>query len=280
MTGLGGLPRLSLGRWPTPVRLLEHVSKECDVDVYAKVEEECGAWGGNKVRKLEYILAAVQADGVSSLIALGAGASSWAAACALHGIQQGFRVVLALAGPIPRVYEDLYRALIAGVHRVPLFGMLPAALAAARASTPRNTRILPLGGTGSRGDVGSTHAGIEVGKSVAAGDMPRFTRVFVATGTGGTTAGMLFGLALQELSHMPVVAARVTPRPLGTAGLVRRRVRVLERTLIQETVNRRLQYSPIACDDRFYPPGYGRPGPQTREAIEIAARDGITVDAT
>ena len=63
MKNISDLPRLPLGLYPTPFYKLESVSKRYGRDVYIKRDDLCGmALGGNKVRKLEFLLAQAKAD--------------------------------------------------------------------------------------------------------------------------------------------------------------------------------------------------------------------------
>src|SRR5687768_10406930 len=101
-------PRVDLGTWPTPVRRLDHASRSLGAEIWVKSEESCGTWGGNKVRKLEYILARVEATQARTLVTYGAGTSSWAASVALHASPRGFQVVLGLGGPVPDSLAALY----------------------------------------------------------------------------------------------------------------------------------------------------------------------------
>ena len=68
MKNISDLPRLPLGLYPTPFHKLESVSKRYGRDVYIKRDDLCGmALGGNKVRKLEFLLAQAKADGCDTV---------------------------------------------------------------------------------------------------------------------------------------------------------------------------------------------------------------------
>jgi D-cysteine desulfhydrase len=273
-------PRLPIGMWPTPVRLLPEVSELLGRRVYAKLEEECGAWCGSKVRKLEYLLPAARAAGTRTLVAYGAGESSWVAACAVHGTRAGFDVIAAVAGQIPAEYGALYRERGVRVLYRPRLGMLPVSLAMARARAGRDARVLPMGGSGDIGDVGSARAGLEIAAAVGDGSLERPRRVFVAAGTGGTAGGIATGLGLGG-NPIPVVAVRVTPRPLGTKRLVHRRaVATASRMLPAFPAGNSDVVAPVLGDSRFHGPGYGQPGAAALEAILIARSDGLVLDST
>ena len=269
-------PRIEIGTWPTPIVNLRTVSETLGVEVWAKLEEHCGAWGGNKVRKLEYILGRARRDRVRKLVSFGAGSSNWTTALAYHATARGFAVEVHLsANEVPPPYERLYRGCGASVltrDRISWY----LAMTGARLWPDRDwTRHLPMGGSRGEGDLGSFRAGAEIGEAVGSGALPPPRRIFVAAGTGGTAAGVAVGAASAGLA-CDVVCVRVTPRPYGTTRLVRRTARSLQS---------RVGVGPGVCcrlagDDSFFPPGYARPNPAAIEAAKLASGDGISLDQT
>lgn len=241
------------------------------MEVWAKLEEECGTWGGNKVRKLEYILGRARADGIRKLVSFGAGSSNWTSALAFHGTQQGFEVEVVVSGnEVPTDYRKLYAAVHVPVRQVGRLAF-PLKVARGRLRGERDgVRHLPPGGTGREGNLGSLHAGREIAVAIAAGELPRPTKIFVATGTGGTAAGLALGAAQQGLA-LDVVCVRVAPLPYGTVGRARRSMR----SIVPAATSGKLER-----DDRFFAPGYARPNEASLEATRIASIDGLRLDET
>ncbi len=268
-------PRIPIGTWPTPVVKLEKVSEALGVEVWAKLEERCGTWGGNKVRKLEYILGRARRDGIGKLVGFGPATSNWTSALALHGDAQGFDVEIRITGnDIPAAYDRLYRALGTRVaRRDPLRWYLEAHLMPRRNSA--RVAYLPLGGSGTTGDVGSMRTGSEIADAVRAGMMPRPRKIFVATGTGGTAAGVAVGTARDGL-RTQVVCVRVTTWPYGTPAHVRFVARSLQRRCGIE----RDRIARLTGDAARAAPGYARPNRASLEAAEIASLDGLVLDQT
>lgn len=264
-----------MGTWPTPVRKLETVSDILGVEVWIKLEEECGTWGGNKVRKLEYILGRARADGVGTLIGSGLGTSNWTSALGYHASREGFATRVRLAGDIPGDYRRLYDSCEVRVVPIPRPMLAVDALRSRYRPDHRLARWLPPGGSGAEGDVGCLAAGSEIAEAVGAQQLPAPHRVFVATGTAGTAAGLALGMAAGGLDA-PTVCVRVTARPYGTLRLVRRRVAALRHRAGLVSV----PLTPLMEDDRFFRPGYGESNPASIEAIALAARDGIDLDDT
>ncbi|MDQ3987387.1 MAG: pyridoxal-phosphate dependent enzyme [Actinomycetota bacterium] len=266
---------MTIGTWPTPIRYLTKASEVLGTDVFAKLENACGVWGGNKVRKLEYVLAEATNRRAETLVAYGAGASSWVAATVLHATRLGFEVRPVLAGDVPASYADLYDVLGVEVNRCNGFAALPAYALRARLTAGPRAILLPPGGSGAAGDVGSVWAGIEIATAVRDGSVPKPSRAVVALGTGGTTAGLAVGLALGDLP-LPIVAARVVPRPLGTRALVKRRIAAL----LNHIGHPSLLAPPVIVSHRFFGGGYGHVTSAGAEAIELAKEDGLELEPT
>jgi 1-aminocyclopropane-1-carboxylate deaminase/D-cysteine desulfhydrase-like pyridoxal-dependent ACC family enzyme len=269
-----------LGAWPTPIRRLDRTSEELGTEVWVKIEEECGAWGGNKVRKLEYILAHARNKDAKSLVTYGAGTSSWAAALVLHGTEMGFKVVLGLGGQIPDHYRALYERRGVSVHTASSHSLTP--LAAAKAVIAAGPRALRLaaGGSDRRGDLGAMAAGAEIARAVEKRYLPHPRAIFVPAGTSGTAAGIAVGLGVAG-TRIPVVAVRVTPLPLGTSTLVAYHAGLLLRFLRSHGgADAGAVAAPIEGDSHYFKPGYGASNEASTEAIEIAGRDGLELDPT
>ena len=278
MATIADLERIAIGAWPTQVRRLDATSEELGVEVWVKSEETGGAWGGNKVRKLEFILHEARKGRVGTLVSWGAGTSNWAAALAMHGHDAGFRVSVGLGGKVPDDYRALYDALGTVVVTAPHLMLAPVALVAARARAGGSARFVPVGGSGTIGDVGTAQLGEEIAEQVASGQLPGPRAVFVATGSTGTAAGLAVGLGLAGL-RVPVVAVKVSDWPFASRSLLNRRLaKVLHRA--RELGLGRIDPVPIALDTDHLGRGYGKPTPESRVAIELAAREGLVLDPT
>ena len=262
--------RLTIGTWPTPTQRMERASDLLGREIWVKVEEECGAWGGNKVRKLEYILAAAERDGIDTLIGYGAGTSNWTAALVHHAVDRGFHVVVGMAGLPAETYRHLYdRAEVTPVV-MRSTNALPLVIARARLIAGRGARSIPMGGSG-YGDIGCVHVGAEIADAVRSGAVPRPDAAFVAVGTGGTAAGTAAGLAIND-EPIRLVGVKVAPWPFGTEARVRRHA-----TRLLGRLGRDAQLL-ISGDRRFFKPGYARANDPSLEATEIARLDGLQLD--
>src|SRR5690606_28136082 len=91
--GLRKVPHVPLAELPTPVEPLPSLSTWAGAEIWVKRDDKSGSrYGGNKVRKLEYVLGEAFAQEADTLITTGAAGSHHALATAIYGIEQGFVV--------------------------------------------------------------------------------------------------------------------------------------------------------------------------------------------
>ena len=216
--------RLPLARLPTPVERLPLDG----ADAWIKRDDLTGeAYGGNKVRKLEFLLPEARAAGATRLITIGAYGSHHALATTVYGRAAGFDVTVVL-GPqemTPHVQEvlDAMRAHGAEVRMVGNFAAAAAGVAAAKLAHRRErVRLIAPGGSDPIGTLGYVNAALELAAQCRAGLCPVPREIHVAGGTMGTAAGLALGALLAELPTI-VVAHRITSRVITN----RRAARVL-----------------------------------------------------
>ena len=197
------VPHLRLGTWPAPVQRLETLSEELGTEVWLKSEGRAGRlYGGNKVRKLEYLLADAVARGSQRVVTIGAYGSHHALATATYGRALGLEVDLVLY-PQPvtaHVVDDLLASSATGATLLPSRNAVFAWLRAGwRALTQPRTVSIPAGGSSPLGALGWVEAGLELAAQVEAGELPAPEWVFVPAGTCGTVSGLALGLELAGL---------------------------------------------------------------------------------
>lgn len=207
------LPWLSLGVHATSLE--EHVVAGRSLLV-KRDDETAVPYGGNKVRKLEFILAAARAAGARRLITAGATGSHHALATTVYGRQAGFDVTLVLFPQhrTPHVQEVLLAdaALGAELRFIRRMEAIPYALwrerrhAAAAGDAPF---VVAAGGSDPVGTLGYVAAAFELDTQLAGRSAP--DAIYVAAGTLGTVAGLALGLALAGRA-IPIVGVRITSR--------------------------------------------------------------------
>jgi D-cysteine desulfhydrase len=280
------LPRLRFGAGPTPVRLLSGIGGRAPV--WIKDDGAYSPFGGNKARKLEWLLARARERRCRTVISGGAIGTNHGLATALLARRVGLETVLVLV-PQPRdahVERQLERLRATGaeLHFAPGIagGVVSAAALLARQALRRGGRpyLIPPGGSMPLGCVGYVVAGLELGEQVAAGDLPEPTHVIVALGSGGTAAGLLLGLRLAGLrSRLAAVLVNdLTPiGPRSVARLANRTGRLLRRHGAAVPA-RALGKGDLDVDRRWLGDGYGHPTEAGRRAAPLLGGAGIEME--
>jgi len=201
---------LSLARLNTPLQPLRRASERLGVEVWIKRDDLTGfGVSGNKVRKLEFLMAEALAQGADTIITCGGVQSNHCRATAVAARQLGLEPVLLLrsAGAPPAAPESnllLDTLLGARVHWTDMDGWRDrdarmAALADALTAEGRRPYIIPEGGSNAVGSLGYVRAGRELAAQELEEGV-RFDTIIHATGSGGTLAGLaLAGLDARVL---------------------------------------------------------------------------------
>jgi D-cysteine desulfhydrase len=201
------LPFRRLGTGPTPVRSLERLAP-AGTELWLKDEGAYGdgGWGGNKVRKLEWLLPDVRRRGRDTILSVGGLGTNWGLATALYGREQGLRTALAL---IDQPVDEHVRAQLERLRASGATLHLTHSKARTIASFPwlfaRHSRggrppyVLPAGGSSPLGVLGYVEAAFEIAEQVRRGELPEPAHVVCPVGSGGTVAGLALGLRLAGL---------------------------------------------------------------------------------
>ena len=204
MKNINDLPRVSLGVFPTPFYKLESISAKYGKNIWIKRDDMCGvALGGNKVRKLEFLLADAKAQGCDTVFTTGGAQSNHAMLTAACAARLGMKCILILKkrGVTERkgnlVLDDIYGAdvrfmdtdsyddIYAEMHRV----------GEELAKEGPKSYYIPVGGSNPLGAVGYVNGVREFTVQALAAGI-RVGHIVSATGSGGTTAGLLLGAKL------------------------------------------------------------------------------------
>jgi 1-aminocyclopropane-1-carboxylate deaminase/D-cysteine desulfhydrase-like pyridoxal-dependent ACC family enzyme len=270
-------PRFRLFDAPSPLQPLPRFCESAligRVEVWIKREDLLPlAFGGNKLRNLEFLVGAALADGADTLITSGRRWSNHARLTAAAGARAGLAVHLVLSGPQvepPGPGIRLMEAFGATVHRLPTADRAERESAVARITTEVTAAggrpyVIGVGGSGGIGAYGQLLAAREL--LAQADDIGLgIDRIVLPTATGGTQAGMLVGL----------------PDSIRVTGIVAARSVVELRPAIRETTTAlggTVPESAIELDESQLGDGYGRPTPAAAEASALLARsEGILVD--
>jgi D-cysteine desulfhydrase len=288
----GRLPRASLTRLPTRVHRLAQLGASLGTDnLWVKRDDESGTlYGGNKPRKLEFLLGAALARGKHSVLTSGGIGTHHGLATAICARSVGLRTILLLLKQ--PVTEHVRRCLLldyaagaelhygATVPRLVARGLWVCARELRRGELPY---IIPTGGTSALGTVGYVNAAFELREQIAAGELPEPDWIFVPMGSGGTVAGLVLGAKLAGLRSrivavlvtdiLPPSPARLRRLTSKTLGLLRRHDAGITRVA-------------VAADDfrivrDYVGPGYGSPTDAGRRARDMMQQhEGIHLETT
>jgi D-cysteine desulfhydrase len=281
--------RITLCHAPTPIWHNPRLDALLGFELWVKRDDmSSGAAAGNKIRKLEYLLADALAQGATCVVTCGGAQSNHARATAIVAAELGLRSLLLLrtsepATPplatgnllldrmvgaelrfiTPEQYQDRARHLATASDELRRRGEVP--------------YVIPEGGSNGLGAFGYVSALEELADQQARGELPPDIDVLgVACGSGGTAAGVALGLGL-----FPRVAARAAAfavcddRPYFeqvVAGIVRE-ARALDEGLSAP--------GPLELYDEFKGPAYGVPSTeQLSFMLEVARCSGLILDPT
>lgn len=283
MLPLADLPRFPLLDGPSPLQPLHRFSEALGnrAEVWIKREDLLPlAFGGNKLRNLEFLVGRALADGADTLVTSGRRWSNHCRLTAAAGARAGLGVHLVLGGP-PRNDDGpnvrLERLLGATIHVAPtgdradreaLVGDVTAALR----SAGRRPFTIEVGGSGVTGAVGQVLAGQELVEQARKRAAEPHSLI-VPSATGGTQAGLLWGLRYAGCAARVIGVAVAQP-----PDELRARVAAILDGLADLT-GAEPPAEAIEVDADYLAPGYGRRNGAAEEATELLARtEGILVD--
>lgn len=217
------IPYISLGNWPSAIKKLEALSEYLHASIYLKDEGDCGGidengyplFGGNKVRKLEFLLADAIAKGYTTVLTYGGLASNHMVATACYAKKLGLQTIgllfeqYAPANIERNVLLNLYFG--ANLFMCPL----PRTLSEDEIASFLHERnfapayVIPVGGSNILGVLGVVNAVFELKDQIAQGLLPEPDIIYVPFGSMGTTAGLMLGIKLARLKTK-VRAIKVT----------------------------------------------------------------------
>ncbi len=271
------LPRVRIAHLPTPIESLPRLSKLLNgPQIFIKRDDQTGlAFGGNKTRKLEYLLADAQTSGAQTLITAGAVQSNHCRQTAAAANRFGFACTLVLMGKEPaNPSGNNFLDQFLGAHIVWAGGsdreeVLDQTFEAAR-QAGKHPYLIPYGGSNGRGAAAYVFAMQEM-----LDQKDDFNWLVIPSSSGGTQAGLIVGQRMfgyqgqvmgisidnsaSDLKEKISALARETARVLGEDSDFS----------AQETL----------VNDDYLGAGYGMMGDPETEALRLFARtEGLLLD--
>ncbi|HSJ31897.1 MAG TPA: pyridoxal-phosphate dependent enzyme [Longimicrobiales bacterium] len=283
------VPYNPIGTYPSPVERVELEDGGERIPILVKRDDTAAeGYAGNKVRKLEFILADARARGITRLITAGATGSHHAFATAYHGRRAGFEVSLVLfpQSLTPHVRQMLLLDAAVGAELLWASRMetVPYGLWRARFAHRREAVCtIPPGGSSDIGTLGYVNGGLELAAQIEAGTSPRPSSVHVAAGTLGTLAGIGIGLAWAGLD-IPIVGTRITARLITNertlAALVNATLARLRSAGAAGLPDAAVVLSHITLQHDQIGAGYGRSTAPGSHAADVFRAAGLQLDTT
>ena len=268
------LPKLSLADLPTPLTAHELALSSGAYEISVKHDELSNSlYGGNKVRKLEYLLQRAIDRGAQRVATFGAMGSNHALATAIHATQLGLECTCFLSHQeiTAKVSRTLNMHEKLGTEIVHWRGRADQASLCRKHLQGRNAWVIPLGGTCWLGALGFVNAGLELAAQIANGDVEKPDRIYVACGTTGTAAGLALGLAAAGLDTR-IHAVQVADNPFASEAKMRKLIaktesilRGLDSGFIADRWQERIMWR-----DEFLAGGYAHVDEATRSAVDVA----------
>jgi D-cysteine desulfhydrase family pyridoxal phosphate-dependent enzyme len=282
------LKRVSLAHLPTPVEQLDRLTTLLKGPRLWVKRDDCTglATGGNKTRKIEFLMADALAKGADTVITVGAIQSNHARQVAAASARLGLHCVLGLLDAVPDRAPAYH--VLGNVHLDKLFGAeiritpdledtedLLDSIAAESTQQGRRPYLIPLGGSNGLGAAAYAEAFLEL-----LGQFEELQEsldaIVVPIVSGGTLAGLSLGAALSgwEGRIIGVSASDQSERAIQRVNIPRRAAAEMLGMAIEM-----IEQTPLVIDDRFIGKGYGIPTPEGIQAIELLARqEGLLLD--
>ena len=284
---LAKFPRRRYTKGRTPMEKLTRLSEELGgPTIYIKRDDLLGlAGGGNKTRKLEFLVAEALGQDADTLITCGAVQSNHCRLTLAAAVKEGLKCRLVLEERVPGSYNpqsggNNFLFQLMGVEKISVApggsDMMAAMQVVADEVTGegRKAYIIPGGGSNPVGATGYVACAEEILTQTF--DLGiNIDRIICASGSAGTHAGLVTGFYGNN-SNIPVIGINVSRPKDDQEALVY--------DLVQRTANHVGLYSDIpreavVCFDEYVGPGYSLPTPEMAEAVLILARlEGVLID--
>lgn len=232
-------------------------------------------YGGNKVRKLEYLLCPASRKPVRRFATFGTVGSHHALATALFARQAGYDCTCFLVHQrkTAAVPVTLNLLLQSGTEILRFGGPYNKRIATLRKNLwHRDVWVVPAGGSSWRGTLGFVNAGLELAAQIESGAIPVPDQLYVATGTMGTAAGLALGLALAELPTT-VQAIRVSHTHIANEDILHRLITktALMMHRLDQSVPQDLEKRVNIClRHEFFAAGYAHSNAEIDAAVVFA----------
>ncbi len=286
MKDFDNIPRVDITHAPTPLEFAPRLSEELGCHLYIKRDDCTGlAVGGNKTRKLEYLLADASAQGADTLVTIGGMQSNHARQTAAAAAKFGFGCELVLeevAGTPEADYTDNGNVLLdyllgAGIHRLAInddSNVYIENLINQLKTQGRKPYLIPLGGSNVIGSFGYMRCANEILQQLGEINL-NIDHIVLASGSAGTQAGLLAGFIAAQLD-IAVLGISVSRSTEAQKQLVEG---LLQQSLSALELDPKLADGKVITNGDYVGGGYGIPTAGMIEAVKRCAQlEGLLLD--
>ena len=268
------LPRYPLAHLPTPLENLPRLSEKLGIELWIKRDDQTGlASGGNKTRKLEYLIADALASNADTVITGGAPQSNHCRQTAAAAVKAGLRCVLVLGGNAAPVngnilLDTLMNAELVWTGDTPRDDMMQQTFERQK-SLGRSPYLIPYGGSNIFGATAYAQAVEELTAQLIQNRMPAFDRIIFASSSGGTHAGLALGVAALNLPTQVLGISIDKPEVELSNDIV---AALANKTAARLNLDLHFDGNNVFANANYLGGGYGIMGTPERNAITLFAQ--------
>lgn len=286
---LSRFPRRRYTPFATPIEFLPNLTRELNgPNIYIKRDDMLGLFpGGNKTRKLEFLVADALAHDADTLVTCGAPQSNHCRITLAAAVKEGLKCRFVIEERIPNSYDDnangnhfMFRLM--GVEEITVVPAGSNMLAAMQKiaddllALGRVGYIVPGGGSNPIGALGYVACVQEMMAQLFDAALP-IDHIVLGSGSSGTHAGVVAGLFGMNV-NIPVMGISVSRDPENQEPLVYREAQATASLL---GIRGEIPREAIKTDGSYWRPKYSLPNQRTIEAIQLLARlEAIPLDTT
>lgn len=241
--------------------------------------------GGNKTRKLEFLVADALRQGADTLITCGAVQSNHCRLTLAAAVKEGLKCRLIIEERVPGSYNRdasgnnfLFQLLgVESIKVVPGGSDMAVEMEAAAlevAAAGRKAYVIPGGGSNAIGATGYVACAQEILDQMFDQNL-QINQVITASGSAGTHAGLVTGFHGNN-ANIPIIGINVSRKKQAQEELV---YQLVQDTALHVGINSKIPRESIECFDEYVGPGYSLPTDQMVEAVRLLAQtEGILLD--
>lgn len=286
---LSNYPRRTYLQGATPIEKMDRLSKYLNgPSIYIKRDDLTGlAFGGNKTRKLEFLIGDALAKNADTIITCGGVQSNHCRLTLAASIKEGLPCQIVLEERIPNSYDKyangnnlLYNLLKPEKIHIAPYGkdpmeMMNTIMKKLRLEG-RNPYIIPVGGSNSIGDLGYVACANEILKQMEQMKL-NFDKIFITSGSGGSHAGLLVGMKVRN-KNIPIYGIGINrPKSIQKKSVMK----LAQDTMDKINVKGCIVEEDIIVYDDYIGKGYSIPTEEMKSAMRLVAeKEAIVLDPT